>query len=178
MFQSCNGGSSDDNPAIVPGLDYFLPTFPIFTLFSSYTVIALTLINNIRVLLDGVLDIEHGKIRFAFPLIAILPPLAISLFTEDVAAVVSYVGSYSGGLIQYVFPALLVYHSRKHILDKYFRPMHLDRNTSDKSAEQLYSEYNPFASPFQSVYWVLFTLVWWVISLCLVTADHIMEFAK
>ena len=128
-----------------------------------------------KVLLEGTLDTQNGTMRHAFPLIAIIPPLAVSLFTEDVSTVVSYVGSYSGGLIQYVFPCLLVYYSRKHVINKYVQPMLLERNESQKNANELYSEQNPFASPFQSVYWVIFTLIWWILSLCLVTADHILE---
>src|SRR5699024_2306430 len=121
--------------------DLFLPSYPIFTLFSSYTMIALTLINNMKVLArhwmvtthlgqtnlnpihqdPNLLNPTHSDpinsswVAIVFPLIAILPAMIVSLFTEDVASIVSYVGSYAGGLIQYVFPCLLVHYSRRQV---------------------------------------------------------------
>src|SRR5699024_4783370 len=103
-------------------LNVFLPTYPVFTIFSSYTVIALTLINNLKIVLAFWVDAEQPALKYTYPLIAIVPPLVVSIFTENVALIVSLVGAYTGSLIQYVFPSLLVYYSRKQIQLKYLAP--------------------------------------------------------
>ncbi|KAI7693611.1 Transmembrane protein [Sarcoptes scabiei] len=112
------------NPASIIGFDLFIPTFPIFTLFSSYTILALTLINNLKVLINFRSEMSSSSlIKAILPMIAITPPLLIALFTEDVSSIVQYVGSYSGTLIQYVFPTLLIYHSRRFVLRRFLKPL-------------------------------------------------------
>ena len=103
-------------------LNVFLPSYPVFTIFSSYTVIALTLINNLKIVLAFWVDAEQPALKYTYPLIAIVPPLVVSVFTENVALVVSLVGAYTGSLIQYVFPTLLVYYSRRAVQEKYLAP--------------------------------------------------------
>lgn len=102
--------------------NFFLPLYPVFTIFSSYTVIALTLINNLKIVLAFWVDADQTALKYTYPLIAIVPPLAVSIFTENVALIVSLVGAYTGSLIQYVFPTLLVYYSRRAIQVKYLAP--------------------------------------------------------
>lgn len=130
IFLLLNGGisnrcsSNHTNAASIVGFNIFLPTFPIFTLFSSYTIVALTLINNIKVLVNFSENSRYVCfMQYSLPLVAILPPLLIALFTEDVSSIVGFVGSYSGTLIQYVFPTLLVYKSRIHVEQNCLKPL-------------------------------------------------------
>ncbi|OTF76902.1 hypothetical protein BLA29_008806 [Euroglyphus maynei] len=181
-FQVDKCSNNHTNPASITGFEIFLPTFPIFTLFSSYTIIALTLINNMKVLISFNDDMYYGRlVQYSMPLIAIIPPLVIALFTEDVSAIVQYVGSYSGTLIQYVFPALLVYYSRKHVQQEYLLPFIKRRSKSQWlnirtiNIEQIYYRINPFVSFFQTKLWVYFTGIWWIICICLVTLDHLRD---
>ncbi|KAI2802454.1 hypothetical protein RDWZM_009913 [Blomia tropicalis] len=177
------------NPGNVPVLSIFLPTYPIFTLFSSYSMIALTLINNMKVLGRNWFDIERPVLHYSFPMFALIPPLIISLFTEDVSTIVSYVGSYAGGFIQYVFPCLLVYYSRRMVKksdyfpklireeygNEFGRIMRVE-NDEDKQIDMAYKMINPFSSWFHSDIWVYLTMLWWAISVILVTVDRISHF--
>lgn len=198
------------NAASIVGFNIFLPTFPIFTLFSSYTIIALTLINNIKVLVNFSENSRYVRfMQYSLPLVAILPPLLIALFTEDVSSIVGFVGSYSGTLIQYVFPTLLVHKSRSYVENNCLKPLiqsRLNRIAALKKGtflvpeissgistaniigsdpdlidikliniKQIYFRLNPFASIFQSVFWIYFTFIWWFLCIALVTIDHILH---
>lgn len=169
---------------MIPFFDIFLPTFPIFTLFSSYIFIAITLINNIKILLFGSIDNYNPKytwLGYVLPVLALSPPLVVAMFTEDVASIVSYVGSYTGSLIQYVFPALFVYYSRRAVIKDCltkFIEIHLDDYTvhiPEVLLERLYHLLNHHVSPFRSTLWVYATGLWWAVSIVLVTAQHILE---
>lgn len=186
----CSANTTMKNPADLPFFNIFLPTFPIFTLFSSYTVVALTLINNIKVLVDLRDDDSprrHSRLlQYSLPLVAIIPPMVIAFFTEDVSSIVQYVGSYSGTLIQYVFPSLLAYYSRRVVQTRYLVPYlrHKTRTQTSVSGVdlsqsvdvgRLYRTLNPLASPFQSNLWIYGTGVWWILCILLVTLDHLRD---
>ena len=70
-------------------IQYFLALFPVFTLSTSFPVIAITLSNNLRALCltEGR---RYGTFTryFLFPVLAIGPPLLISLTTEDLELLV------------------------------------------------------------------------------------------
>lgn len=150
-------------------------------------MIALTLINNFKVLARGLLGSSSStsqntlslSSRILLPLAAMIPPLTVALFTEDVGRIVGFVGSYAGGLIQYVFPCLLVFTSRmavqKHLMQVLVQqefPVNFDDNLRKAEVKKLYSKLNPFASPLQSTAWIVLTGLWWLLSLVLVTLDH------
>lgn len=126
VMNQCGLSNSTNNiakkEANLAFFNLFLPSYPVFTIFSSYTVIALTLVNNLKIVLAFWVDAEQPALKYTYPLIAIVPPLAVSIFTENVALIVSLVGAYTGSLIQYVFPTLLVYYSRRAIQVKYLAP--------------------------------------------------------
>lgn len=126
IMNQCGLSNSTDNiakkEANIAFFNLFLPSYPIFTIFSSYTVIALTLINNLKIVLAFWVDAQQPALRYTYPLIALVPPLVVSIYTENVALIVSLVGAYTGSLIQYVFPTLLVYYSRRAIQMKYLAP--------------------------------------------------------
>ena len=48
-----------------------------------------------------------------FPLLALVPPIAVAFVTNSLEFLVGITGSYAGAGIQYVVPALLVYNGRK-----------------------------------------------------------------
>ncbi|GFT36270.1 transmembrane protein 104 [Nephila pilipes] len=117
--QNCNTSSSGES--IIPEnfrfLQYFLALFPVFTLSTNFPIIAITLRNNLKsIFLNENKRYSFFAHRILFPLLAILPPVAIALVTEDLTILVGFTGSYAGTAIQYVMPALLVYFARKHIL--------------------------------------------------------------
>lgn len=126
-----------------------------------------------KVLINGSVYNENNKlVQYSLPLVAIIPPLIIALFTEDVSSIVQYVGSYSGTLIQYLFPCLLVIYSRRTVKKKFIIPFTSPR-VSKSNIDQLYKKVNTFSSPFQSVFWLNLTFIWWIICISLVTFDNI-----
>ena len=51
--------------------------------------------------------------KLVFPIMALLPPMALAFVTNSLEFLVGITGSYAGAGIQYVVPALLVYNGRK-----------------------------------------------------------------
>eukprot|EP00824_Muranothrix_gubernata_P026476 TRINITY_DN9321_c0_g1_i3.p1 TRINITY_DN9321_c0_g1~~TRINITY_DN9321_c0_g1_i3.p1 ORF type:complete len:319 (-),score=46.99 TRINITY_DN9321_c0_g1_i3:21-977(-) len=130
----------------------YLELFPVFTLTSSFPLICITLRNNIRVLIEGLLpkkpdhEMEQELTprqdlmrRMLFGCLAATPPYIVAFFTHDVRFLVNITGSFAGIVIQYVIPACLVLYSRKEI-----RRLMPDKNFVNTSA-----------SPFQHSLWVI-----------------------
>lgn len=146
---------TSSNISDVPFLNYFLPLFPVFTLSTNFPIIAITLCNNLKTLFR----VDHGGIRsfftkrMLFPLMAIIPPIAIAFLTENVEVLVGIVGSYAGASIQYIIPALLVFYARQ------------------KDTQEL--DYLSFKSPFSNLGWVFFVLIWSILCIIFVTSNHI-----
>ena len=160
------------NPANLPFFDYFLPTYPIFTIFSSYTVVSLTLINNLKAL---TMTKPESWVNYIMPLLALIPSVVVTLFTEDVVSIVGYVGSYTGTLVQYVFPALLGYYGRKVVIERHLVPYLKKKTTLDPDKldmDHIYARLNPMSSVFQGDGWFFFTGFWWIFTLLIVTVDH------
>lgn len=135
---------------------YFLELFPVFTLSTSFPIIGITLRENLKTLFlknDG----HYGLFvrSYLFPLITVIPPIAIAYFTYDVGMLVSITGSYAGAIIQYIIPVALVYCGRRHI-----------QNTV--------GEYkNSFRSPFKSNFWIYFIVIWYLTCFGFVTVNMI-----
>ncbi|XP_078692768.1 transmembrane protein 104-like isoform X4 [Branchiostoma floridae x Branchiostoma belcheri] len=139
-------------------IGYFLGLFPVFTLSTNFPIIAITLRNNLKTLFhrDGytypwIID------RIFFPLLTIVPPIAVAFGTDDLEFLVGVTGSYAGAGIQYLIPAFLVYSARKEqrIL---FGPGSINKHTS----------------PFRHTFWVYFVLIWGTLSVVFVTVNHIL----
>ncbi|KAL1442606.1 hypothetical protein MTO96_030698 [Rhipicephalus appendiculatus] len=94
--------------------------------------------------------------RFFFPLLALLPPIAVALATESVEFLVGFTGSYAGAFIQYIIPVALVHRARKQVLEALGLGVR-----------------NQHASPFRHGAWLIFVLVWAVACVTLVTVNHI-----
>lgn len=178
--------NSDTGNSIIPRipvLQYFLSLFPVFTLSTNFPIIAITLRNNLRSLFlrDESASSQLGSKsrsstqggtpppqsrkqvlveRFIFPLLALLPPVAIALATESVEFLVGFTGSYAGAFIQYIIPVALVHRARKQVLEA------LGLGVK-----------NQHASPFRHGAWLIFVLVWAVACVTLVTVNHIIILA-
>ena len=95
-------------------LHIFLALFPVFTLSTNFPIIAITLSNNLKALF-----LTEGR-RYSwltrvalFPLLSLVPPTCVAMATHSLEFLVGITGSYAGTGIQYVVPALLVYHARQ-----------------------------------------------------------------
>ena len=137
--------------------EYFLALFPVFTLSTSFPIIAITLRNNLQSLFldkEGTYNLFLRKILF--PVLAILPPYAVAMITKDLSILVGITGSYAGAGIQYIIPASLVYYSRQ----KTERVIGLGVQ-------------NKFASPFRSRYWPGFVIAWAMACMVIVSVNFI-----
>lgn len=149
-------------------IEYFLALFPVFTLSASFPIISITLRNNLEALFIGTTaqstnpDAAYASFctfllrRCAFPLMAILPPIFVAYFTDSLASLVSFTGSYAGTGIQYIIPVALVWQARK-------------------TCRAILGQgiINDYRSPFQSVVWLIFVFVWSVTSVILVTVNFL-----
>ncbi|XP_071960560.1 transmembrane protein 104-like isoform X2 [Antedon mediterranea] len=145
---------SDSTVMPIKFFQYFLGLFPVFTLSASFPIIAITLRNNLKTLFSGYGQTRLG--RFIFPILTVLPPVAVAYGTIDVEFLVSFTGSYAGATIQYVFPSLLVYYCRK--------------KTKRYLGDQKYHQHT---SPFKNFLWIVFVNIWCIVCIALVTYYHI-----
>lgn len=138
-------------------IEYFLTLFPVFTLSTNYPIIAITLRNNLQTLLFKQ-DTRYNFIirNILVPIFVILPPYFVAKYTKDLSILVGITGSYAGAGIQYIIPTLLVYYAR--------------RQTSETIGLGVM---NNFASPFKSIYWLLFVFVWSIACMILVSVNLI-----
>lgn len=143
-------------------IHYFLSLFPVFTLSTNFPIIAITLRNNLKTLF-----LTEGRMyswctrQVVFPLLALIPPVAVAFATNSLEFLVGITGSYAGAGIQYVVPAFLVYFSRKATV-----------KTIGVGVT------NHHGSWFKSTYWVIFVQLWAVGCVVLVTWNHIANAIK
>eukprot|EP00730_Choanoeca_flexa_P002518 TRINITY_DN11078_c0_g2_i1.p1 TRINITY_DN11078_c0_g2~~TRINITY_DN11078_c0_g2_i1.p1 ORF type:complete len:489 (+),score=94.76 TRINITY_DN11078_c0_g2_i1:191-1657(+) len=139
-------------------VSYFLGLFPVFTLSANFPIIAITLRNNLKLLLSSPSRKTAPWVeKFVFPLLAIGPPIIVAFFTDNVELLVGVTGSYAGVGIQYVIPAMLAYCARGKV----------ERELSDKE--------NHHRSWFSHNRWIWFAIGWSVACIALVTFNHIYE---
>lgn len=124
---------------------YFLALFPVFTLSTSFPIIAITLRNNLQnFTLGSNIDSYPWVVRrLLFPCLSVIPPILVALISGNLELLVRITGSFAGAGIQYVIPACLVYYARRAVKEL---PSGDARNS--------------FASPFKSTVWVGIVL-WW-----------------
>ncbi|MFT7797699.1 transmembrane protein 104 isoform X1 [Arapaima gigas] len=147
--------------SVVP-LRYFLGLFPVFTISTNFPIIAVTLRNNWKTLFHR----EGGTYpwvvdRVVFPLITLLPPVAVAFCTHDLETLVGITGAYAGTGIQYIIPACLVLFSRRHLEPVFGRDV-----------------VNKHRSPFRHTFWVGFVLLWSTFCLMFVTANIVLAETK
>ena len=132
-----------------PPLKYLLQLFPVICLSSSAPITGIVLRENLKKLILKKNEGEYSFVvrRIAFPLLVLIPPVSVAYVTDDVGMLVGYIGTCTGGILLYVFPALLVYYARR---------------TAMRTLGNHYSVDNE--SPFSHNAWVVLILVWYLIS--------------
>eukprot|EP00644_Phytophthora_capsici_P006042 jgi/Phyca11/539156/estExt2_Genewise1Plus.C_PHYCAscaffold_21068 len=154
----------------VQAFGYFLSLFPVFTLSASFPLICITLRENIRHLASRVSDPmppsdaatpSRGLFGFLetnmYALVALLPPLVVAFFTEDVSMLVGFTGAYAGLGIQWIVPTFLVFCLRRRLAVEW---------------KQMHPMENRFASPFAHQVWLYMVLAFSLVSVVLITITH------
>lgn len=139
---------------------YFLRLFPVFTLPTSFPIIAITLRKNLESLFldENVRERSNFVVKkLTFPTMAVVPPILVALCTHNLRSLVKITGSYAGACIQYFIPAFLVYYARRYC--KY----HMGEGT------------NKYASPFKSIFWIILIICWAILCIILVTVNLITD---
>ncbi|XP_072168071.1 transmembrane protein 104-like [Diadema setosum] len=140
-------------------LQYFVALFPVFTLSTNFPIIGITLRNNLMALCLRQSRTYHWTIRrLVFPVLVLVPPLAIAFATTNVSLLVGITGSYAGAGIQYFIPVFLVYYARRKT-----------ERTMGKRWVQ-----HQHMSPFRRKLWLVLIMAWAVICIIFVTVDHIL----
>ncbi|XP_028045117.1 transmembrane protein 104 homolog isoform X2 [Monomorium pharaonis] len=148
--------SKSDNISMLL-MEYFLALFPVFTLSTSFPIIAITLRNNLQSLFlkeDTSYNLRLQKL--VFPILAVVPPYLIAMITKDLSILVSITGSYAGAGIQYLIPTFLVYYARQ--------------KTNKVIGLRVI---NKFGSPFSGRCWLIFVIAWAITCMILVSVNFI-----
>lgn len=149
-LEVCNKDSS----SVLLGLDYYLTLFPVFTLSTSFPIIAITLKNNLKNMFLSSQGTDTSLlITLMFSFVTILVPLALALIVSDLQTLVGVVGSYAGAGVQYLIPCVLVMAAR--------------------SQAKNFACHNPYISPFGQNIWVYAVCLWMFISLILITVNYL-----
>lgn len=149
--------SPGQSSTILKIVEYFLSLFPVFTLSASFPIIAITLRNNLQTLFLDTTRLESYNFflrRILFPLLAIVPPVLVTYYTDSLTSLVGFTGSYAGSGIQYFIPIALVYSAR--------------RTCTDLLGQGIQNE---FRSPFVNNGWLVAVGVWAITCVILVTVN-------
>lgn len=149
-------------------LGYYLALFPVFTLSTNFPIISITLRENLKALARVLLKRWVGERpfhwvidRLFFPILAIALPIAIAFGTQNVQLLVSITGSFPGIGVQYVIPVTLAF-CGKYLVSK-----------------KLNFRYeNKYKSPFSFIPFLVFVLLWTLLSVALITADDILKIVR
>ena len=149
-----------DNSRVWRPLAYYLALFPVFTLSTNFPIISVTLRENLKVL--GKMFTRGKEYHFivdriVFPLLAVVPPVAIAFATTNVEALVSWTGSLPGVGVQYVIPVALVYCARR------------------KFYKQFQSYNNKHKSWIGGVVIFVIVLIWALASIIMIITDRILK---
>ena len=149
-------------------LGYFLALFPVFTLSTNFPIISITLRENLKALavfvfkpLRGDKPFHWSINRFIFPLLALIPPIAIAFGTYRVDLLVSITGSYPGIGVQYVIPATLAL-AGKYVITKKMGLKYENR----------------YKSPFSYVVFFVVIFLWTIVSIGLIITENVFEITK
>ncbi|XP_022912520.1 transmembrane protein 104 homolog [Onthophagus taurus] len=136
---------------------YFLSLFPVFTLSTSFPIIAITLQNNLKALFLDVNNMDRYNFvlrKLTFPTIAVLPPIAIAFSTHNLHSLVKFTGAYAGACIQYIIPAALVYLARESCKQEFGSGSN-----------------NKYRSAFSGKFWIYLVVCWAVGCVIMVTVN-------
>ncbi|XP_050346313.1 transmembrane protein 104 homolog isoform X2 [Nymphalis io] len=148
---------TDNENILLEIVEYFLALFPVFTLSTSFPIIAITLRNNLQSLFLDTSRLESYNFVFRkllFPIVAVVPPLLLTYFLEDISILIKFTGSYAGTGIQYMIPTFLVISARRHCTNLLGLGV-----------------VNRYKSPFSNIAWAIFVLLWAFMCVILVTVN-------
>lgn len=151
---------TDNENVLLEIVEYFLALFPVFTLSTSFPIIAITLRNNLQSLCLDTTSLESYNFilrKLLFPIITVVPPVLLTYFLEDISVLIEFTGSYAGTGIQYLIPTFLVVSARRHCTNLLGLGV-----------------VNKYKSPFSHVAWAVFVLLWSFVCIILVSV-HILE---
>lgn len=150
-----------NNPA-PPFFQYFLALFPVFTLSTNFPIIGITLRNNLKTLFLTEGREYHFLIdKVLFPLLVLLPPVAVAIGTNEIEFLVGITGSYAGAALQYFIPVALVFYGRRTI-----------KQTFGVGA------YHKAVSPFKHWAWLVVLSIWALACIVFVSVKHLTPAAK
>ncbi|KAL4709958.1 hypothetical protein ACJJTC_003921 [Scirpophaga incertulas] len=107
----------DNENLLLEIVEYFLALFPVFTLSTSFPIIAITLRNNLQSLFLDMSQLESYNFvlrKLLFPIVTVVPPLLLTYYLEDIGVLIEFTGSFAGTGIQYLIPTFLVMSARRH----------------------------------------------------------------
>ncbi|XP_013143457.1 PREDICTED: transmembrane protein 104 [Papilio polytes] len=148
---------TDNENIFLEIVEYFLALFPVFTLSTSFPIIAITLRNNLQSLFLDTTRLESYNIilrKLLFPIITVAPPLLLTYFLEDIGILIKFTGSYAGTGIQYLMPTFLVVSARRHCTNLLGLGV-----------------VNKYKSPFSHIAWAVFVLLWSFMCIILVSVN-------
>lgn len=148
---------TDNENIFLEIIEYFLALFPVFTLSTSFPIIAITLRNNLQSLFLDTSRLESYNFvlrKLLFPVVAVVPPLLLTYFIEDISILIKFTGSYAGTGIQYLIPTFLVLSARRHCTNLLGLGV-----------------VNNYKSPFSNKAWAIFVLLWSFMCIILVSVN-------
>lgn len=148
---------TDNENIFLEIVEYFLALFPVFTLSTSFPIIAITLRNNLQSLFLDTTRLESYNFvlrKLLFPIVTVIPPLMLTYFLEDISVLIEFTGSYAGTGIQYLIPTFLVMSARRHCTNLLGLGV-----------------VNRYKSPFSHMAWAVFILIWSVMCVILVSVN-------
>ncbi|XP_045448632.1 transmembrane protein 104 homolog [Melitaea cinxia] len=148
---------TDNENIFLEIIEYFLALFPVFTLSTSFPIIAITLRNNLQSLFLDTSQLESYNFvlrKLLFPVVAVVPPLLLTYFIEDISILIKFTGSYAGTGIQYLIPTFLVLSARRHCTNLLGLGV-----------------VNNYKSPFSNKAWAIFVLLWSFMCIILVSVN-------
>ncbi|CAH2106593.1 unnamed protein product [Euphydryas editha] len=148
---------TDNENILLKIVEYFLALFPVFTLSTSFPIIAITLRNNLQSLFLDTSRLESYNFilrKLLFPVVAVIPPFLLTYFIEDISILIKFTGSYAGTGIQYLMPTFLVLSARRHCTNLLGLGV-----------------VNNYKSPFSNGAWAIFVLLWSFMCIILVSVN-------
>ncbi|XP_069502671.1 transmembrane protein 104-like [Ambystoma mexicanum] len=138
---------------------YLLGLYTTFKVSAVFPLNAVTLTENLFVIFSHVPYARNSVVhKVVFPLLTLIPPIAVAFATNNIEMIVGITGSYTMMVIQYIITPVLVHFSRKDVDEKFGKDIQIKH-----------------ASPFQHKFWIIITLIYAVLALTAVTILYIMN---
>eukprot|EP00164_Ancoracysta_twista_P004043 GFYU01005428.1.p1 GENE.GFYU01005428.1~~GFYU01005428.1.p1 ORF type:complete len:542 (-),score=145.14 GFYU01005428.1:249-1874(-) len=133
---------------------YMLSLFPVFTLSSNFPMIAITLRNNLALLMPRTETPQWYHHRVSLTIFTVVPPITIAAITHNIEFLVKITGSYAGLAIMYVVPCLLVMFARKMVNEQ------MGSHSSPSPHPFRCHVQQKHSSPFRHEYYIYVVLGW------------------